>query len=140
MHDMGWFRANLDAIAQRLSTRGLSLPVDEYKDLDRRRRAAITEAETLRANQNVQSREIAKLRKEGTDTTELQRLSREAGDRISELAKSVEEVDAAFREMLAGVPNIPHESVPVGKSADDNVVVRTCGEPPVFDFEPKAHW
>src|ERR1700679_3067487 len=120
MHDMGWFRANLDAVAQRLSTRGLVLPVEEYKDLDRRRRAAITEAETLRADQNSQSREIAKLRKEGADTTELQRLSREAGDRIGELTKSVDEVDAAFREMLAGVPNLPHESGPVGASADEN--------------------
>ena len=140
MHDMGWFRANLDAVAQRLATRGLSLPVEEYKALDQRRRAAITESETLRASQNVQSREIAKLRKEGADTTELQRLSREAGDRISELAKSVEAVDAEFRELLAGVPNLPHESVPEGRSAEDNVVIRTWGEPGTFDFEPKAHW
>ena len=140
MHDMGWFRANVDAIAQRLATRGVVLPVAEYKSLDQRRRAAITEAETLRFGQNVQSREIAKLRKEGADTTELQRLSREAGDRIGELTKSVDEVDAAFREMLAGVPNLPHESVPTGTSADDNVVIRTVGELPAFDFEPKAHW
>jgi seryl-tRNA synthetase len=140
MHDMGWFRANLDAVAERLATRGLSLPVEEYKELDRRRRAAITESETLRASQNAQSREVAKLRKEGSDTTELQKLSREASDRIAALAKGVEEIDAAYRELLAGVPNIPHESVPVGKSADDNVVVRTSGQPPAFDFEPKAHW
>ncbi len=140
MHDMGWFRANIDAVAQRLSARGMTLPVDEYKALDQRRRVAITEAETHRANQNAQSREIAKLRKDGADTTQLQRLSREAGDRIAELSKSVEEVDAAFRAMLAGVPNIPHESVPEGKSADDNVLIRTAGEVPRFDFEPKAHW
>jgi seryl-tRNA synthetase len=62
------------------------------------------------------------------------------GDRVAELAKEVEAVDAQFREMLAGIPNVPHESVPVGKSAEDNVVIRTSGEPGRFDFVPKAHW
>jgi len=140
MHDLGWFRANLDTVAARLATRGTVLPLDEFRDLDRRRRAAITEAEQLRAGQNQLSREVPRLRKEGVDTTELQQRSREMGDRVSELNKLVEEVDSQFRDMLAGIPNLPHESVPVGKSADDNVVVRTSGEPPVFDFEPKAHW
>jgi seryl-tRNA synthetase len=140
MHDLGAFRANLELIAQRLATRGLTLPVDDFRDLDTRRRAAITETEQLRARQNEMSRDIARLRKEGADTTEPQRLSREVGDRIAALAKTVEEADAGYRELLAGVPNVPHESVPVGKSADDNVVVRTFGEPRRLDFEPKAHW
>jgi seryl-tRNA synthetase len=140
MHDMGVFRAHLDAIASRLATRGLALPVDEYRELDRRRRAAITEREQLQADQNLQSREIARLRKEGADTAELQQRSRAASDRITALAASVEELDAQYREMLAGVPNVPHESVPVGKSADDNVVIRSFGEPPTLDFAPKAHW
>jgi seryl-tRNA synthetase len=140
MHDMGVFRAHLDAIASRLATRGLALPVDEYRELDRRRRAAITEREQLQADQNLQSREVARLRKEGADTAELQQRSRAASDRITALAASVEELDAQYREMLAGVPNVPHESVPVGKSADDNVVIRSFGEPPTLDFAPKAHW
>jgi len=137
---MGTFRANLDAIAQRLSTRGLTLPVEQFRALDARRRAAITETEELRRDQNAQSREIARLRKEGIDTAEPQRQSRELGERIAALATLAEEADAGYRELLSGIPNIPHESVPVGKSADDNVVVRTIGEPGVFDFEPKAHW
>jgi seryl-tRNA synthetase len=140
MHDMGMFRANLDAIAERLSTRGFSLAVEQFRELDRRRRAAITESEELRRDQNVQSREIATLRKEGADTTELQRVSREIGERIAALSTVADEVDASYRELLAGVPNIPHESVPVGKTSEDNVVVRTFGEPRAFDFEPKAHW
>jgi seryl-tRNA synthetase len=140
MHDMGTFRANLDAIAQRLSTRGLTLPVDEFRDLDSRRRAAITETEQLRRDQNLQSREIAKLRKDGADTAELQRASREIGERIAALANVAEEADARYRELLAGVPNIPHESVPVGRTSDDNVVIRTVGEPRAFDFPPQAHW
>jgi seryl-tRNA synthetase len=140
MHDLGWFRANLDAVAARLATRGTTLPLEDFRDLDKRRRAAITEAEQLRAGQNQLSRDVPRLRKEGVDTTKLQQRSRLMGDRVTELNKLVEEVDYEFREMLAGVPNLPHESVPVGKSADDNVVVRTFGEPPAFSFEPKSHW
>jgi seryl-tRNA synthetase len=140
MHDLGAFRANLDAVAARLATRGLTLPLDEFRTLDSSRRAAITETEQLRAEQNGLSREIGKLRKDGANTDELQARSRAMGDRVAELAKQVDAVDAQFREMLAGIPNVPHESVPVGKSAEDNVVVRKVGEPRQFEFAPKAHW
>jgi seryl-tRNA synthetase len=140
MHDMGMFRANLDAIAERLSTRGFPLPVEQFRELDRRRRAAITESEELRRDQNLQSREIARLRKEGADTTDLQRVSREIGERIAGLSAVADEVDASYRELLAGVPNIPHESVPIGKTSEENVVVRKVGDPRAFDFQPKAHW
>jgi seryl-tRNA synthetase len=140
MHDLGLFRAHPDAMAERLATRGLSFPLEEFRDLDKRRRAAITESEQLRAEQNVLSREIPKLRARGEDTSEVQARSRALGDRAGLLNKTVEELDARFREMLAGVPNLPHESVPVGKSADDNVVIRTSGQAPAFDFEPKSHW
>jgi seryl-tRNA synthetase len=137
---MGAFRANLDAIAQRLSTRGMTLPVAEFRELDTERRAAITEAEQLLAERNSLSREVAKLRKEGSDTSDLQERSRFLGDNIAALNQRAEELDAKYRELLAGVPNIPHESVPVGKSAEDNVVIRTVGEPRPLDIEPKAHW
>jgi seryl-tRNA synthetase len=140
MHDLGTFRTNMDSIAQRLSTRGMTLPVDQFRELDTRRRAAITETEELRQRQNAQSRQIAILRKEGADTSEQQGISRELGDRIAALAAIAEEADARYRELLAGVPNVPHESVPVGKSAEDNVLIRTSGEHRAFDFEPKAHW
>jgi seryl-tRNA synthetase len=140
MHDLGRFRANLDAIAERLSTRGLTLPLEEFRELDKSRRRAITDTEQLQAQQNALSREIFQLRKEGADAGELQRKSRLMGDRVAELAKEVEAVDAQFREMLAGIPNVPHESVPMGKSAEDNVVIRTSGEPGRYDFVPKAHW
>jgi len=140
MHDLGVFRANLDAIAARLATRGLTLPLDEFRSLDQRRRAAITESEQLRAEQNAMSREIARLRKEGVDTAAAQQRSREVSDRIAELAKDVEAADSSFKEMLSGIPNVPHESVPVGKSAEDNVEVRRVGEPFATDFAPKAHW
>jgi seryl-tRNA synthetase len=140
MHDLGTFRANLDAIAERLSTRGVELPLDEFRSLDKSRRAAITESEQLKAEQNNLSREIGTLRKTGANTDELQARSRQMGDRAAELATVVEEADSHFREMLAGIPNVPHESVPVGKSADENLHVRTFGAPPSFDFDPQPHW
>ena len=140
MHDLATFRNNLDAIAARLSTRGLTLPIDELRSLDKSRRAAITEAEQLRAEQNTLSKEVGRIRKEGGDATELQARSRTMGDRIAELTASVEQADAGYRDILAGIPNVPHESVPVGKTADDNVVIRTVGEPAQFTFAPKAHW
>src|SRR5580700_9253616 len=140
MHDLGAFRANPEAFAARLATRGLTLPLDEFHALDRRRRAAITESEQLRAEQNAMSREIATLRKQGVDTTAAQQRSREMSDRIAELAKDVDVADSTFKEMLAGIPNVPHESVPVGKSAEDNAEIRRVGEPAAMDFTPKAHW
>jgi seryl-tRNA synthetase len=140
MHDLGAFRANLDAIAERLATRGKPIPMEEFRELDSHRRAAITETEKLRAQQNTLSRDVAAMRKAGQDTAELQAKSRAIGERISELAGQADAADAEFRALLAGVPNVPHESVPVGRSADDNVEIRRVGEPPTFSFEPKAHW
>jgi seryl-tRNA synthetase len=140
MHDVGTFSANLDAIAERLSTRGFTLDVGQLRALNAERRAAITESEQLLAERNQISREVGKLRKGGGESADLEERSRFLGENIAALNKRAEELDGQFRELMAGVPNIPHESVPVGKSSDDNVVIRIVGEPRVFDFEPKAHW
>src|SRR5229473_2039687 len=140
MHDLSHFRNNLDAIAQRLATRGFQLDVAQFRELDSQRRAAVTESEQLKAEQNRASAEIGKLRSQGVDTTELQQKSRALGDRMTALDERVKTLDESFRSLLAGVPNIPHESVPVGKSAENNVEVRRWGQPPTFNFEPKAHW
>lgn len=140
MHDLSWFRANLDAVADRLSTRGFELDREQFRELDRQRRSAVTESEQLKAQRNSESAEIAKLRRAGEDTSERQRKVREIGDRIAALDDNVRQLDESFKSLLAGIPNAPHESVPVGKSADENVEVRRWGRPPAFDFEPKAHW
>jgi seryl-tRNA synthetase len=140
MHDLSFFRSNLDSIAQRLATRGYQLDVDQFRALDAERRAALTDAEQLKAQRNAKSQDIAKLRKAGGDATELQQETRAMGDRISSLDEKAKNVDETFRDLMAGVPNIPHESVPVGSSEKDNVEVRRWGQPRQFDFEPKAHW
>src|SRR6185369_9336734 len=76
----------------------------------------------------------------GADTTSQQQHVRELKVQIAEYDEQVKALDEPFRELLASIPNLPHESVPVGKSEADNVEVRRCGTPPHFDFEPKAHW
>jgi seryl-tRNA synthetase len=140
MHDLAAFRANFDRFAERLATRGNVAGLENFRELDRRRRAAISESEELKARRNAESGEIAKLRKQGQDTATRQQQMRQIGQRISELDEQVKSVEEEFRELLAGIPNVPHETVPVGKSAEDNQEVRRSGTPSEFDFEPKAHW
>lgn len=140
MHDLSFFRNNLASIEQRLSTRGFKLETGEFAALDGERRRAVTETEQLKALRNSESTEIAKLRKAGEDTTERQQKMREIGDTITALDEKLKAVDERFRQMLLSVPNIPHESVPVGRSAEDNVEVRRWGTPTEFDFTPQPHW
>mgnify|MGYP000004234861 FL=1 len=140
MHDLGYFRANLDAIAARLSSRGFTLDVEEFRSLDARRRAAVTEAEELRARRNAESQQIGKLKKAGEDTSALQAEVRALGDRIAALEEQVKALDEEFRQRLASIPNVPHESVPEGASSEDNVEIKRWGAPREFSFEPKAHW
>lgn len=125
---------------ERIATRGDVSGFANFRDLDRRRRAAVKEAEELKASRRTESEEIARLRKAGVDTTERQQAGRQVAAQIAALDKQVEDIDESFRALLAGIPNIPHESVPAGRSAADNVEVRRSGEPRRFDFEPKAHW
>jgi seryl-tRNA synthetase len=140
MHDLGLFRSNLEAVAARLAARGFPFDIEEFRSIDVERRSALTEAETLKARRNASSQEIAKLRKAGEDTADRQAEVRDMGERIAALDERVKQLDESFRERLAGIPNLPHESVPEGRSADDNVEVRRVGEPRQFDFDVKAHW
>jgi len=140
MHDLSHFRNNFDQVAQRLATRGSIPQLDQFRELDHKRRAAIFQAEKLKEQKNSISSEIPKLKREGGDISELQTRSRALGEEIASLDEQVKALDEPFRELLASIPNLPHESVPAGKSEADNVEVRRCGTPPKFDFEPKAHW
>ena len=140
MHDLGYFRSHFDAILDRLATRGFSMDRSLFLDLDTRRRAAVTETETLRAVQNADSLAIGKLKKAGEDTTAQQESVRAAKERIAALEESVKTLDDEFRGILQGIPNLPHESVPVGKNEHDNVEVRREGTVPTFSFAPQPHW
>jgi len=140
MHDLSFFRSNLEKVSERLATRGNAPDLEQFRKLDQERRAAISSAEQLKARRNSESQEIAKLRKEGVDTTARQQVVREIGEQITSLDERVKALDEAFRDLLAAIPNLPHESVPIGKTEADNVEIRRSGEPRKFDFEPKAHW
>jgi seryl-tRNA synthetase len=140
MHDLAYFRSNFEQIAARLATRSNPQNLDRFRELDVRRRVAITQAEQLKAKANEQGSEIGKLKKAGADTAALQEQVRTLKVEIAGLDEQKDAIDAEFQELLSGIPNVPHESVPVGKDAGDNLEMRRVGDPPQFDFEPKAHW
>jgi seryl-tRNA synthetase len=112
----------------------------DFRELDTRRRQAITEAETSKAERNKASEEIAKKKKAGEDASRAMAQTKELRERIADREKIASDFDTRLREILAGIPNLPHPSVPVGHSAEDNVEVRRWGTPPKFDFTPKPHW
>src|SRR5882724_6070559 len=142
MLDLNFVRDNFPLVEQKLRLRGLD-PGEVLKDfqqVDTRRRQAITEAETTKARRNRASEEIAKLKKGGQDAAAQMSESKELREQIQQRERVAVELETRLHEILAGIPNLPHESVPVGKTAEDNVEVRRWGSPPKFDFAPKPHW
>jgi seryl-tRNA synthetase len=127
-------------VAERLATRSNPPNLDQFRELDSRRRAAISQTEQLKARKNAESAEIGRLRQQGADTSIRQQQVRAIGEEIATLDEQLKGLDEQFRELLAGIPNVPHPSVPVGRDAAANVEVRRAGEPRRFDFHPKAHW
>jgi seryl-tRNA synthetase len=112
----------------------------DFREVDTQRRQAITEAETSKAHRNKASEEIAKLKKSGQDATAAMAQTKDLREKIQGLEKTAADLDARLRDILVGIPNLPHASVPVGNSAEQNVEVRRWGTPPRFDFAPKPHW
>ena len=114
--------------------------LEDFHAIDVERRAAITKSETLKAQRNKATEEIAKLKKDKQDATALINQTKELREKISEAEKLAEEADARLRNILTGIPNLPADSVPIGKSEADNVEGRRWGAPPQFEFTPKPHW
>jgi seryl-tRNA synthetase len=142
MLDLNFVRDNLPLVEEKLRQRGMD-PVTvlkDFREVDRQRRQAITEAETLKARRNRASEDIGKLKKSGQDAGVLTAETKELREQIQTREKTAADLDARLREILSGIPNIPHASVPVGNSAEQNVEVRLWGRTPQFDFPPKPHW
>jgi seryl-tRNA synthetase len=142
MLDLNFVRENLPLVEEKLRQRGME-PASVLKDfgeVDRQRRQAITEAETSKAQRNKASEDIAKLKKSGQDASAAMAQTKDLREKIQTLEKAAADLDARLRDILAGIPNLPHDSVPVGHSAEQNVELRRWGTPPQFDFTPKAHW
>src|SRR5579864_2632689 len=142
MLDLNFVRENLPRVEEMLRQRGAdpASVLKDFREVDTQRRHAITEAETCKAQRNRASEEIARAKKAGQDASALMAQTKELRETIQLLETTATELDERLREILVGIPNLPHASVPVGHSADDNVEVRRWGTPPKFDFTPKAHW
>jgi len=142
MLDLNFVRENLALVEEKLRQRGMdpAAVLRDFREVDTDRRRAITEAETSKAQRNKASEEIAKLKKSGQDASAAMALTKDLRERIQTLEKTAADLDVRLRDILAGIPNLPHASVPVGSSPEQNVEVRRWGAPPKFDFAPKPHW
>ncbi len=142
MLDLNFVRENLPLVEEKLRQRSMdpAAVLKDFREVDTQRRQAITEAETSKAQRNKASEEIAKLKKSGQDASTAMAQTKDLREKIQTLEKTAADLDARLRDILAGIPNLPHASVPIGDSAEQNVEVRRWGTPPNFDFTPKAHW
>ena len=140
MLDLNLIREQPDLVRTALKNRQMDpSPVDDILRLDEKRRSLLTQVETLKAERNAVSKEIGRI-KDATEREEKIAAMREVGEKIAALDKEVAEVEAELNSILSAMPNIPDARTPVGTSEDDNVVLRTIGQLPEFDFEPKPHW
>ena len=142
MLDLAFVRTNLQKIEEMLHQRGMKpeLVLKDFPQVEAQRRQAIQSAETLKAERNRLSAKIPEMKKSGQDTAQLIADTKDMRVQIQELEKAAEEYDTRLTDILVGIPNVPHESVPIGKSSEDNVEVRRWGTPPKFEFTPKPHW
>jgi seryl-tRNA synthetase len=140
MLEIKFVRQNLPAIETALANRGAAADLDQFRDCDARRRAVLQEIEELRHRRNVVSDQIAEMKKKGENADGPVAEMREVSTRVKELERSLAEYEEAVQEILIGLPNVPHGSVPVGANEAENELVKSEGTPPEFDFEAKAHY
>ena len=137
MIDIDLIREHPEILEDAAAKRGIDIPVSEAADLDKQRRLTIVEIDNLRAKRNDVSRELGRLKEK---PAELIQDMREVGGRIKQLEEQERDIAIKLESILMNIPNLPAETVPIGDDEDGNVVVRTIGEKPKFDFEVKPHW
>lgn len=140
MLDLKFVRSNPELVQEALKKRNSDISLENFLALDEKRRELITTVEQMKSKRNQESEEIARRKKEGIDAEEMILEMRELSKKIKDLDEEVKRVDSEMTSLLMVIPNIPHESVPVGTSEEDNVEIRRWGEPRDFGFEPKPHW
>jgi seryl-tRNA synthetase len=145
MLDLNFVRANLEIVEAKLRARGMDPEalLGNFRELDQERRSRITQAETLQAQRNKLSQEVARSRKAGADASQISAVmdqTRELKQETEALERSAAQAEEAMRSLLATIPNLTQDSVPAGKSEADNVEVMRWGQQPQFDFAPKPHW
>lgn len=140
MLDLKFMRENKEKIEVMLRNRNSNYTLDEFIELDEKRRKLLSEVENLKNKRNVESMEIAKLKKEKKDASELIEIMGEVSKNIKSLDGELSVIDEKIKYIQMTIPNKYHESVPVGKDEENNLEVRRWGEPKEFKFKPKAHW
>ncbi|MFO7734368.1 MAG: serine--tRNA ligase [Candidatus Aminicenantes bacterium] len=140
MLDPKYVLDNVDSVQDRIGTRGQKISLDELVRASGEKKGILKKVEDLRAEKNRASEEVSRMKRDGRDASALILDMRKVGDEIAGLEDKLKTLDEGIKETLLNVPNIPHESVPVGRSAEDNREVRVSGDRPEFGFEPQAHW
>jgi len=139
MLDIQLLRNDVDAVAARLAARGLTFDTARFRDLESRRKTVQSLTQELQAKRNQVSKQVGQAKAKGEDATTLMAESTRIAEELKGNEAALEALQADLNELLLGLPNLPHESVPAGSSADDNVEVRRVGEPRALDFAPKDH-
>ncbi len=142
MLDIKVIRTNPEMVkeAMRKRNKDMDAQVDEIIAIDAQRRELSSQADAMKNEQNIASKQIPQIKKEGGDISEIMAKMNEIKEKLKGIDAAVNELEAKQKDLILGFPNIPNESVPVGKDDTENVEIRRFGEPRKFDFEPKAHW
>jgi seryl-tRNA synthetase len=141
MLDAKFIRENVELVKKKFKERGVTIDLDEFINLDKKRREILQEIERLRAVRNQASEQIAQMKKQKQDVApDIFASLKETAHTIKELEEELKTVEPRIHDSLLMIPNLPHDSVPIGHSSDDNLEVRRWGEPPQFAFKPKPHW
>jgi len=139
MLDIQLLRTDLDRIAQRLGARGMTFPVEEFQRLEAARKDVQTRTQDLQNRRNAISKQIGEAKRKGEDASAVMAEAAALPEELKRLEGELEQTQGRLNDLLLGIPNVPHESVPTGRSSDDNVEVRRVGKPRAFDFEVKDH-
>jgi seryl-tRNA synthetase len=139
MLDVQLIRGGLDEVAAGLATRGFTIDVGAFRALEEQRKKAQVRTQDLQSRRNASSKQIGELKRKGEDTSALMAEMAGVGDELKTIEAELDDIQTKLTDILLTIPNLPHASVPVGKSADENVEVRRVGEPRKFDFPVKDH-
>jgi len=140
MLDIKLLRNNFEEVEKLLSTRNEDFDLSKFKELDEQRRTLLGEVEVLKNKQNVVSKQIPIMKKNGEDVSTIFEEMKALSDTVKELDNKVSIVDRELNNWMLTIPNIPNPSVPSGNTDEDNIEIRKWGEPTSFDFEAKPHW
>ena len=140
MLDIKWVRENHEVVKNMLTSRNNSFDLDKFMELEKARREMLVKVETLKEKRNAGSKQVGIMKRNGEDANDLQNEIRNLGDEIKKLDDESNKIQEELNALALSIPNMPHQSVPLGKDENDNVEIRRWGEPRKFDFEPKPHW